>query len=103
MLIQIAILAWIFLGEGISLQEIIGMAVGHVPCSPGIDIGPTASNHMTLMTDFQEVHYAVRRAHDAHPDGGCRALSERAQPAQEQGVGLEDARCEVAAPRRRQT
>jgi len=27
MLIQIAILAWIFLGEGISLQEIIGMAV----------------------------------------------------------------------------
>ena len=27
MLIQIAILAWIFLGEGITLQEIIGMAV----------------------------------------------------------------------------
>ena len=27
MLIQIAILAWIFLGEGISLQEIIGMAI----------------------------------------------------------------------------
>ncbi len=25
-LIQIAILAWIFLGEGITLQEIIGMA-----------------------------------------------------------------------------
>jgi drug/metabolite transporter (DMT)-like permease len=30
MLIQIAILAWIFLGEGISLQEIIGMTVGAV-------------------------------------------------------------------------
>ena len=27
MLIQIAILAWIFLDEGISLQEIIGMAI----------------------------------------------------------------------------
>jgi len=27
MLIQIAILAWIFPGEGITLQEIIGMAV----------------------------------------------------------------------------
>ncbi len=30
MLIQIAILGWIFLGEGISLQEIIGMAVAAV-------------------------------------------------------------------------
>ncbi len=30
MLIQIAILAWIFLGEGITLQEIIGMAVAAV-------------------------------------------------------------------------
>jgi len=30
MLIQIAILAWIFLGEGIALQEIIGMAVAAV-------------------------------------------------------------------------
>ncbi len=30
MLIQIAILAWIFLGEGITLQEIIGMAVAIV-------------------------------------------------------------------------
>ena len=30
MLIQIAILSWIFLGEGISLQEIIGMAVAAV-------------------------------------------------------------------------
>lgn len=30
MLIQIAILAWIFLGEGISLQEIMGMAVAAV-------------------------------------------------------------------------
>jgi len=27
MLIQISILAWIFLGEGITLQEIIGMAI----------------------------------------------------------------------------
>jgi drug/metabolite transporter (DMT)-like permease len=30
MLIQIAILAWIFLGEGITLQEIIGMAVAAI-------------------------------------------------------------------------
>jgi len=30
MLIQIAILAWIFLGEGITLQEIIGMAIAAV-------------------------------------------------------------------------
>ncbi|MHA2182891.1 MAG: DMT family transporter [Promethearchaeota archaeon] len=30
MLIQIAILAWIFLGEGISLQEIIGMGIAAV-------------------------------------------------------------------------
>ncbi len=30
MLIQIAILAWIFLGEGISPQEIIGMAIAAV-------------------------------------------------------------------------
>ena len=30
MLIQIAILAWIFLGEGITMQEIIGMAVATV-------------------------------------------------------------------------
>ena len=30
MLIQIAILAWIFLGEGITMQEIIGMAVAAV-------------------------------------------------------------------------
>jgi len=30
MLIQIAILAWIFLGEGISFQEIVGMAVAAV-------------------------------------------------------------------------
>jgi len=30
MLIQIAILAWIFLGEGISLQEILGMALAAV-------------------------------------------------------------------------
>jgi drug/metabolite transporter (DMT)-like permease len=30
MLIQIALLAWIFLGEGISLQEIIGMAIATV-------------------------------------------------------------------------
>jgi len=30
MLIQIAVLAWIFLGEGITLQEIIGMAVATV-------------------------------------------------------------------------
>ena len=30
MLIQIAILAWIFLGEGISLQEIIGMSIAAV-------------------------------------------------------------------------
>jgi drug/metabolite transporter (DMT)-like permease len=30
MLIQIAILAWIFLGEGISFQEIIGMAVATI-------------------------------------------------------------------------
>ena len=30
MLIQIAVLAWIFLGEGISFQEIIGMAVATV-------------------------------------------------------------------------
>ncbi len=30
MLIQIAVLAWIFLGEGISLQEIMGMAVAAV-------------------------------------------------------------------------
>ena len=30
MLIQIAILAWIFLGEGITLQEIFGMAVAAV-------------------------------------------------------------------------
>ncbi len=30
MLIQIAILAWIFLGEGISLREIIGMAIAAV-------------------------------------------------------------------------
>jgi len=30
MLIQIAILAWIFLGEGIILQVIIGMAVAGV-------------------------------------------------------------------------
>ena len=30
MLIQIAILAWIFLGEGITLQEIFGMAVATI-------------------------------------------------------------------------
>jgi len=30
MLIQIAVLAWIFLGEGISFQEIIGMAVAAI-------------------------------------------------------------------------
>ena len=30
MLIQIAILAWIFLGEGISLQEIIGMSIAAI-------------------------------------------------------------------------
>jgi len=30
MLIQIAILAWIFLGEGITLQEIFGMAVAAI-------------------------------------------------------------------------
>jgi len=30
MLIQIAILAWIFLGEGITMQEIMGMAVAAV-------------------------------------------------------------------------
>jgi len=30
MLIQIAVLAWIFLGEGITLQEIFGMAVAAV-------------------------------------------------------------------------
>ncbi|MBT8380836.1 MAG: EamA family transporter, partial [Ignavibacteria bacterium] len=30
MLIQIAVLAWIFLGEGISIQEVIGMAIAAV-------------------------------------------------------------------------
>jgi len=36
MLIQIAILAWMFPGEGITLQEIIGMAVAAIGVVGGI-------------------------------------------------------------------
>ncbi|MCH7974651.1 MAG: hypothetical protein IH949_12350 [Bacteroidetes bacterium] len=38
MLIQIVILAWIFLGEGITLQEIIGMAVAAVESEGNINM-----------------------------------------------------------------